>query len=117
MHPALNRNPFLVKEHTGLFKAAAVYRLQGNDALHVDIRTPSEGQVDSVTRGVPIFLSMVKLLDEDDECIGGFSQKFFTIADAFRVLATNDHELCQLKLNWTNRDVCFTVGGNEPPDV
>ena len=96
-----------------MFKGASVCRRQGNDALHVDIRTASEGQVDSVRRGVPIFLSMVKLLDEDDERIGGFSQKFFSIADAVRVLATNDQELCQLKLNWASRGVRFTAGGNE----
>ena len=66
-----------------------------------------------MTRGVLIFLSTVKLLDEDDERIGGFNQKFFSVGDGSRVLATNDPPLSQSKVGWTSRDVCFTAGGNE----
>ena len=95
MHPALNRNLFLVKEHAGLFKAANnfdIYDPQTNQQiLHcredrlgiltkllrftdykrmtpfaIDVRTPSGEPVVHVRRGISIFLSKVDVHDGDE---------------------------------------------------
>lgn len=95
MHPALNRNLFLVKEHTGLFKAANnfdIYDPATNEQIlqcredrlgiftkmlrftdykrmtpfDIDVRTPSGQPVLHVRRGISIFLSKVHVHDGDE---------------------------------------------------
>jgi uncharacterized protein YxjI len=94
MHPVLNRNLFLVKEHLGLFKAANnydIYDPQTNEQiLHcreenlglltkvlrftdykrftpfaIDIRTPSGEPIVHVRRGITFLRSKVDVLDGD----------------------------------------------------
>jgi len=142
MHPVLNRNLYLVKEHVGMFKAANnfdVYDPENGELImncredrlgmvtkilrftdykrmtpfHVDLTTPSGERVLSVKRGVSIFLSTVDVLDDDDSRIGGFKQKFFSLGGAFRVLGPNDQELCALKGKWTGWDFRFVSGERE----
>jgi uncharacterized protein YxjI len=95
MHPALNRNLFLVKEHAGLFKAANnfdIYDPQTNEQIlqcreerlgiftkmlrftdykrmtpfDIKVRTPSGQPVLHVRRGMSIFLSKVDVHDGDE---------------------------------------------------
>ena len=95
MHPALNRNLFLVKEHTGLFKAANnfdIYDPATNEQIlqcredrlgiftkmlrftdykrmtpfDIEVRTPSGQPVLHVRRGISIFLSKVHVHDGDE---------------------------------------------------
>lgn len=135
MHPVLNRNLFFVKEHVGMFKAANNYDILDPDTqqiiLHcreeklgfftkffrftkyktmtpfdVEIKTPDEQPVVRVKRGVSFFLSKVDVLDENDQRIGGFSQKLFSFGGAFDVLNANDDVVCTLKgslLGWNFR--------------
>lgn len=141
MHPVLNRNLFLVKEHVALFKAANNFdifdpatgelilecREDNLGALtkllrftdykrmtpfHVEIRTPSGETVVEVRRGISIFLSKVDVLDSGQR-IGGFQQKFFSIGGAFTVLDAYDQPLCQLKGKWTGWDFRFMAGEQE----
>lgn len=142
MHPALNANLFLVKEHVGFFKAANNYDIHDPETgeivmecreeklgfitkmlrftdykrmtpFDVEIRTPDGTPIVRVTRGVSIFLSKVNVLDENDQVIGGFKQKFFSIGGAFSVLDANDHPLCQLKGKWTGWDFSFMAGDRQ----
>lgn len=142
MHPVLNRNLYLVKEHVGMFKAANnfdVVDLETGEPLiycreeqlgmftkmlrftdykrmtpfHVELTTPSGEPVVSVKRGVSLFLSSVDVLDELDQRIGGFKQKFFSLGGAFRVLGPNDEELCALKGKWTSWEFRFLAGDRE----
>lgn len=142
MHPALNRNLFLVKEHVGMFKAANnfdIYDPESGELIlecreeklglmtkllrftdykrmtpfHVEIRTPSGEPVVSVKRGVSIFLSKVDVLDEGMQRIGGFKQKFFSLGGAFSVLGAEDQPLCDLKGKWTGWDFRFLAGDSE----
>lgn len=142
MHPVLNRNLFLVKEHVGFFKAASNYDIydpaSGEVILlcreeriglitkilrftdyrtmtpfHVDVKTPTGEPVLSVRRGISLFLSKVDVLDEDDDRVGGFKQKLFSIGGAFTVLDENDKPLCELKGKWTSWDFRFMAGQNE----
>ena len=142
MHPVLNQNTYLVKEHVGMFKAANNYDIfdpeSGEEIIHcredklgmltkmlrftdyktmtpfhVDLRTPSGEPILSVQRGVSIFLSNVNVLDEDDTRIGGFKQKLFSIGGAFTVLGAEDQELCTLKGKWTGWEFKFLRGETE----
>ena len=142
MHPALNRNLYLIKEHVGMFKAANNYDVHdpqsGEVVLHcrednlgtftkmlrftdykrntpfdVAIRTPDGQPVVRVARGVSLFLSKVQVFDENDKLIGGFKQKLFSIGGAFDVLDEHDQPLCSLKGKWTGWDFRFISGDNE----
>ncbi|HJQ81969.1 MAG TPA: phospholipid scramblase-related protein [Lacipirellulaceae bacterium] len=95
MHPVLNRNLFLVKEHAGLFKAANnfdIYDPETKDQIlecredrlgiftkmlrftrykqmtpfDIEVRTPSGEPVLHVRRGISILLSKVDVLDGDE---------------------------------------------------
>jgi uncharacterized protein YxjI len=136
MHPALVRNIYLVKEHVGMFKAANNYDVLDPEngqiimecreeklgfftkllrftdykrmtPFDIQIRTPEGQQVLRVSRGVSFFLSKVEVFDENDQLVGGFKQKFFSIGGAFRVLNANDEPLCELKGKWTGWDFRF----------
>ncbi len=146
MHPALSRNLYLVKEHVGMFKAANNFDIfdpeTGEEIMHcredslgmftkmlrftdykrmtpfdIQIRTPSGEQVVRVTRGISIFLSKVDVLDDSDQKVGGFKQKFFSIGGAFDVLGPNDQMLCQLKGKWTGWNFRFMTGETELANV
>jgi uncharacterized protein YxjI len=142
MHPVLNRNLYLVKEHVGMFKAANNYDIydpetgeeiihcredrlgiitkmlrftdyKRNTPFHVDLTTPSGDPILSVARGISLFLSSVDVLDESDMRLGGFKQKFFSIGGAFRVLGANDQELCVLQGKWSGWEFYFKAGERE----
>lgn len=142
MHPALQRNLFLVKEHVGLFKAANnfdVYDPETGETVlwcrepklgpiskilrftdyktmtpfNIEVTTPDGQPVLHVRRGISLFLSNVSVFDEDEERVGGFKQKLFSIGGAFRVLGANDQPLCELKGKWTGWDFKFVRDGVE----
>ena len=136
MHEVLNRNLYLVKEHVGMFKAANNYDVydpatgeiilecrENNLGMitkllrftdfkrmtpfNIEIRTPSGEQIVRVNRGISVFLSKVSVFDENDEQIGGFQQKLFSIGGSFRVLGIDDNPICELKGKWTGWDFRF----------
>jgi uncharacterized protein YxjI len=140
MHPALQRNMFFVKEHTGVFKAANNYdvldpqtgqivllcREEGlgfftkllrftdykrMTPFDVRIKSPEGVTLVRVTRGVSLFMSHVKVRDEHDREVGGFKQKFFSIGGRFTVLDAQDQPVCTLQGNWTGWDFKFVTGG------
>ena len=140
MHPVLNRNLYLVKEHVGVFKVKGNYDVFDPDTgaeilrcreerigmltkilrltdygtmapFHVDVETPEGEQVLSVKRGFSVMRSRVDVLNESDERVGGFKQKLLSIGGAFRVLGEDDRELCQLKGKWTGWDFRFEADG------
>jgi uncharacterized protein YxjI len=140
MHPALQQNMFLVKEHVGLFKAANNYDVLDPQTSQVilhcreddlgfftkllrftdykrmtpfdmRIKTPEGSTVVRVTRGVSFFVSDVKVMDEHDRVVGGFKQKFFSIGGRFAVLDAQDQPVCTLQGNWTGWDFKFVSGG------
>lgn len=142
MHPALNHNLYLVKEHVGFFKAANNYDIfdpQSNQLLlecreenlgfftkllrftdskrmtpfDIQIRTPSGESVVRIKRGISLFLSKVTVLDEHDQVVGGFKQKLFSIGGAFDVLGSDEKVLCTLKGKWTSWEFSFKAGDNE----
>ena len=143
LHPVLNRNTFLVKEHVGMFKAASNYDIfdptsgemimtcrelrlgmitklfrfhsdyKRMTPFFLDVDATDGTQLLSVKRGISFFLSQVSVLDENDERIGGFSQKFFSIGGKFDVKGPSDQILCTLKGKWTSWDFRFLAGDQE----
>tara|TARA_Y100000589_G_scaffold80907_1_gene74832 strand:- start:78 stop:665 length:588 start_codon:yes stop_codon:yes gene_type:complete len=142
MSDTLSRNVYLVKEHVGMFKAANNYDIYDPESgqmimecreeklgfftkllrftdykrmtpFDVTIRTPDGQQVVRVKRGVSIFLSKVQVFDDENNIIGMFKQKFFSLGGAFRVLDDQEQEVCYLKGKWTGWDFRFLAGDNE----
>jgi len=142
----INRNLFFVKEHVGLFKAANnfdIYDPQTNQLImecrednlgvftkmfrftdykrltpfDIQVRTPDGAQVVRIERGFTLFLSRVRVYDHNDEPIGGFKQKFFSIGGKFDVLDRDDQPVCTLKGNWVGWDFRFVWGEQELAQV
>jgi uncharacterized protein YxjI len=132
----IDKNLFLIKEHTGIFKAANnydVYDPESNEIImecrednlgmftkllrftdykrmtpfNVVIKNMDGSQVVRVSRGVSFFLSHVKVYDEDDKMIGSFKQKMFSLGGAFTVLDLEENPVCKLKGKWTGWDFRF----------
>ncbi len=140
MHDVLNRNLYLVKEHVGMFKAAnnfdiydpetgelilecreekaryhyqnvaVIYGIQTDDPFDIEVREPSGKPIVRIHRGTALFLSRVMVSGENDELIGGFKQKMFSIGGAFTVLDADDNPLCELKGKWTGWNFHFKKG-------
>ncbi len=142
MNSILSRNLFFVKEHIGMFKAANNYDIhdpENQDIImtcreeklgfftkflrftdykrmtpfDVEIKTSTGEKVLTVKRGVSIILSTVEVFDENDQLVGRFKQKFFSIGGKFDVLDPNDQTLCTLKGKWTSWDFKFIKGNDE----
>lgn len=141
MNDPLARNLFFVKEHVGLFKAANnfdIYDPQSGEIIlecreeslgfitkmlrftdykrmtpfDITIRTPIGEQVVRIRRGISFFLSKVEVLGPNNERLGGFQQKFFSIGGAFKVLDASDNPVCELKGKWTSWQFEFLSGSN-----
>ena len=79
----------------------------------IQIRTPDGQQIVRVKRGVSIFLSNVSVLNENNQPIGGFKQKFFSIGGSFNILDTGGNPVCELRGKWSGWDFKFMAGDTE----
>jgi len=138
MYPAFNKNIFFVKEHVRMFKAANAFDILDPDTKQIVLQcqeenlgiftklfrftsykrmTPFNMEIKStegkklltIKRGVSLFLSNVQVLDENDNLIGKFKQKFFSIGGKFEVLDANERSLCVLKGKWTSWEFKFVT--------
>ena len=136
MNSILSRNLYFVKEHVGMFKAANNFDILNPEnqemimtcreenlgfftkilrftkykrmtPFDVEIKTTSGEKVLTVKRGISIILSTVEVFDENDNLVGKFKQRFFSIGGKFDVLDPNDKVLCTLKGKWTSWDFKF----------
>ena len=142
MHPALNKNLFLVKEHIGIFKAANNYDIYDpdNGQISLECREPNLGfftkllrfsdyktmtpfevvvsspdgqKILTVKRGIAFILSDVDVYDGEDNLVGRFKQKLFSIGGKFDVLNPAGEVLCKFKGNWISWDFGFEKDGVE----
>ncbi len=142
MSADLSRNLYFVKEHVGMFKAANNYDILDPETqeivllcreeslgiftkllrftdwkrmtpFDVTIKTPDGKQVVRVTRGVSVFVSKVRVLDENDTLIGVFKQKLFSLGGAFTILDDREQPICRLQGKWTGWDFRFMAGDKE----
>ncbi|SIS73226.1 phospholipid scramblase-related protein [Neptunomonas antarctica] len=142
MNDVINNNLFLVKEHTGIFKAANNFDIYDPSTgeiimecrepslgiftkflrftdykrmtpFDIQIRTPDGQPIVRIQRGISIFLSKVTVTDHNNDTIGGFEQKLFSIGGKFDVLNKNDKTICKLEGKWTGWDFHFKNDGEE----
>lgn len=140
--PATTGNTFLVKEHTGIFKAANNFDIYdpATGALVMTCREPKLGFFTKllrfteykrmtpfdlevrdasgallvrVRRGVSVFISTVRVENGAGKPLGSFKQKFFSIGGAFDVLNPADQVVCSLKGKWTGWEFRFVQGERE----
>lgn len=136
MYSAFNKNLFFVKEHVRIFKAAnffdifdpgtkqlllqcqeenlgfftKIFRFTSYKRMtpfNMEIKTPEGQRLLTIRRDVSIFLSNVEVLDENNNLLGKFKQKFFSIGGKFEVLDANDRSMCMLKGKWTSWEFKF----------
>jgi uncharacterized protein YxjI len=146
MHAALRSNLFFVKEQVGMFKAANNYDIfdpTSNQKIiecrephlglltklfrftdykrmtpfHVELTTPQGQKVLSIKRGISFLRSTVHVLDENDQAVGSFQQKFFSIGGKFDVLDAQGRMVCRLQGKWTSWDFRFMQGERELANV
>ena len=146
MHSALRANLFFVKEHVGMFKAANNYDVFDPNTnqkiiecrepnlgiitkifrftdykrmtpFDVQMTTPEGQQVLSVKRGFSFIRSTVEVFDENQQKVGTFKQKFFSIGGKFDVLDAQEKVICTLKGKWTSWDFRFMQGEIELANV
>ncbi len=142
MNSILHRNLYFVKEHIGMFKAANNFDIYDPDSggeimrcreenlglftkilrftdskrmtpFDIEIKTSTGENVIRVKRGIAWFLSKVEVFDENENLVGMFKQKFFTIGGKFDVLDENENILCTLQGKWTGWDFKFVSGDIE----
>ena len=142
MSQVINNNLFLVKEHIGLLKAANNYDIYDPQSgkvimecrepnlgfitkllrftdyktitpFDVQIRTPDNQRIIRIQRGISFFVSKVTVSDHDNNLIGYFQQKLFSVGGKFDVFDHHDQLVCQLLGKWTGWDFRFTRGDNE----
>ena len=136
MDDSFNRNLFLVKEHTGLFKAANNYDIYDPETgktvlecreenlgvitkiarftdykrmtpFNVEIRLPGGPTLISVKRGFALLGSKVEVLDETGTLIGGFVQKLLSIGGKFEVQDATGQPVCMLEGKWSGWEFKF----------
>ena len=135
----LNKNVFLIKEHFGLLKASNNYDVydpeSGNVIMEcrepnlfwltkilrftdfkrmtpfdVQVKTPDENRIVRVMRGISLLVSKVEVRNADNELVGYFSQKLFSIGGRFDVFDKNDQLVCTLEGTWAAWDFYFKQG-------
>ncbi len=136
MNPVLNKNLYFVKEHVGMFKASNNYDILDPETQELIMKCREEGlgfftkilrftdykrmtpfnvvikdaqgnKILSVKRGISIFVSTVKVTDENEQLLGTFKQMFWSIGGRFNLFGPNGNEMCQLKGKWTSWDFKF----------
>jgi uncharacterized protein YxjI len=142
MNSILHRNLYFVKEHVGMFKAANNFDIYEPDSgqeimkcreenlgiftkilrftdykrmtpFNIEIKTSTGENVIRVKRGISWFLSKAEVFDENENLVGMFKQKFFTIGGKFDVLDESENVLCTLQGKWTGWDFKFVNGDTE----
>jgi uncharacterized protein YxjI len=138
----LNGSAFLVKEHVGMFKASNNYDIYDPETRQIilecrekelgvftkmfrftdykrmtpfdmRIQLPGGEELVRVKRGISIFLSHVRVMDGNDNPIGSFSQKFFSLGGRFTVKDKDGNPAFDLKGKWTGWDFRFMNGDQE----
>jgi uncharacterized protein YxjI len=135
MNPLVNLNQFLVKEHTGIFKAANNYDIfdaktgekimecreelgwltkilrftdyKTMTPFEIEIRTNAGEKILTVKRGVAFFVSTVEVFDGNDNLVGKFKQKFFSFGGKFEIQDAEGNFLCTLQGKWTSWEFKF----------
>ncbi len=144
----LSKNVYFVKEKVGMFKASNQYDIfdphTGEELMHcrepnlgaltkilrftdykrmsafnVEVTDTQGNQIVRVSRGFAVLNSNVKVFDHNDEHIGTFRQKIFTLVrQKFQIQDASGNNVCELKAkNWRAWNFVFMVGDREVAQV
>lgn len=142
MNPILKQNLFFIKEHVGMFKAANNFDIIHPETqqllmvcrednlgfftkmfrfsdykrytpFEIEVKTATGDKVLTIRRGISIFLSTVEVLDENNNLVGRFKQRLFSIGGKFDVLDPNNQVICTLRGKWTSWDFKFEQNSTE----
>ncbi len=142
MHPILEHNVLIIKEHLGILKAANNYDILSPEdgTLLIECREPNLGPITKllrftdykqmtpfdvqlrkpdgtpfirIQRGISIFLSKVVVTDENNQLIGTFQQKLFSIGGKFDVLDSDNQPVCRLQGKLLGWNFHFSQQGNQ----
>ena len=78
--------------------------------FEVEVRTPGGEKILTVKRGISIILSTVYVYDENNNPVGKFKQKFFSIGGRFDILDNKENVVCTLQGKWTSWTFKFIRG-------
>lgn len=135
----LNKNLYLIKEHFGILKASNSYDVYDPSSgelmmecrepslfwltkvlrftdfkrmtpFDVQVKTHDDQRVVRIMRGVSLLVSRVEVRDSNNELVGHFSQKLFSIGGKFDVFNKNDELVCTLEGTWAAWDFYFKQG-------
>ena len=138
----LNKNLFLIKEHVGLFKAANNFDVydpstgkilmecrepnlgfftkllrftdyKRHTPFDVQIQTPDGQRIVRIQRGISLLVSKATVRDADNNLIGGFIQKLFSIGAKFNVIDKSDQVIFQLEGKLLGWDFYFKKDAKE----
>ena len=142
MHPALQHDAFLVKEHVGTFRAANHYDIHDAETgellircrepelnvltrllrfsdfkrltpFDVELRAEDDTLIARVHRGIALFLSRVEVEGASGQHLGAFQQQLFSVGGRFEVFGPDDQLLCTLRGKWTSWEFRFEIDGQE----
>lgn len=135
----LNNNVYLIKEHFGILKASNsydVYDPASGEVLmecrepnlfwltkvlrftdfkrmtpfDVQVKTQDGKRVVRIMRGISLLMSKVEVRDSNNELVGYFLQKLFSIGGKFDVFNNKDELVCTLEGTWAAWDFYFKQG-------
>ncbi len=133
---------FLVKEHVGMFKASSNYDIYDPESGEIIMHCREEGlgpiskfirftdyrtmtpfnivirdvagkELVRVKRGMAFIRSSVEVFDENNDKIGQFKQKAFSVRAKFTVQTPDEQTLCELKGKFTGWEFTFGLDGDE----
>lgn len=137
MHPILQKNKFLIKEHIGLLKLSHNYDifdpsteekimecreaslgiirqlfrftpLKWKTPFHLEIKTVDQQKILSLKRGICWgYASTVNVFDENDIYVGTFKEKFFSKKGRFQVYIAEDSSVGKLTGTMTDWNFNF----------
>ena len=137
LNPILNQNLFVIKEKTGILKAANNYDIYDPETnqiimhcrennlgfftkmlrfteykkrtpFNVEITTASGEKLITVKRGISIINSTVQVLDEKDCLVGTFKREVFSLGADFEIFDKNGIQCAILDGNWSGWDFTFS---------
>ncbi len=142
MNPLLNKNLFLIKEQIGMFRASNIYDIFDPETnqhimtskepqlgvftkifrftkykrltpFNVVVSETSGKRIVNIKRGTTFFRSDVQVFDENNQLIGYFKQKFWSMGGKFEIVDKNQNPVCTLQGNWIGWDFKFTKDNTE----
>ena len=81
--------------------------------FEIEIKGLTGKKILKVKKGVSLFLSKIRVYDENDNIVGIFKQRFFPFGNNFDMLDKSENLVCKLKGNFIGWNFKFLRGDSE----